>query len=237
MPIENVLENVNAIIFDMDGVLVDTEPLHMKAFDIYLKEKGIEEPPPFLQTLIGHSIEDNFIMLYKKYPVLRNDSMAEMLAYRNDLYLNLIRSEKVLPIAGITEILDFCASHNFKIALASSSDTIQVNTILEKLDHTIACNFNFRKVFNTIIAGDTVAKKKPAPDIYISALNRLAVSGETTIAIEDSQAGVSSAKAAGVFCLALENPYNDVHRMQGADYIIKSIYHLLHLLKNNGQSI
>ena len=82
---------------------------------------------------------------------------------------------------------------------------------------------NFYNSFNTIVAGDSVREKKPAPDIYLKVLDNLNVAADQAIAIEDSQAGVNSAKNAGIFCFALENPYNNVNRMSGPDYILKSL--------------
>jgi beta-phosphoglucomutase-like phosphatase (HAD superfamily) len=226
------LKNLKAIIFDMDGVLADTEHLHMKAFEIYLGEYRIKSSPEFLQSLIGHSIENNFKMLYEKFPQLADKPIQDALRYRNNLYLDLLKTENVWPVAGIPEILDFCMSYGIEPALASSSDKVQVEAVLEKFDKTIACNFSFKKIFKTVVAGDMVPYKKPAPDIYLKALSGLAASPVKTIAIEDSQTGLKSAKAAGLFCLALENPYNDVYQMPEADQIIKSIYELLNALKN-----
>ena len=230
MKIPQQIKQVKAVILDMDGVLVDTEHLHMKAFEVFLAEYNLVADQQFLLSLIGTSIEDNFRMFYKRFPLFREKDMQKLISNRNNIYLDLVRQEPLAPMSGVIEVLDYCLNNNIKTALASSSDQEQVHLILEKLDSNRNYELNLYNSFHTVVAGDMVNEKKPAPDIYKKALNDLQVDPQNSVAVEDSQAGVSSAKNAGIFCFALENSYNDVYQMTGPDYILNTLHDLVEIL-------
>ena len=227
------LNNIQAVILDMDGVLVDTEHLHMKAFELFLDLYSLKVEQDFLHTMIGTSIEDNFRMLFERFTVFRGKDMQKMIDARNRIYLDLIDQEPLQPISGVIEILEYCKKNNLKTALASSSDKRQIDKILLKLNSNHNLTLNFYNSFNTIVAGDSVRDKKPAPDIYLKALNELQADAKRTVAIEDSQAGITSAKNAGIFCFALENPYNNVYQMSGTDYILNSLHDFVKYISNH----
>lgn len=227
------LNNIEAVILDMDGVLVDTEHLHMKAFELFLAQHSLKVEQDFLRSMIGTSIEDNFRMLFERFTVFRGQHMQEMIDARNRIYLDLIDQEPLQPISGIIEILEYCKKNNLKTALASSSDKQQIDKILLKLNSNHNRTLNFYNSFNTIVAGDSVRDKKPAPDIYLKALNELQEDAKRTVAIEDSQAGITSAKNAGIFCFAFENPYNNVYQMSGTDYILNSLHDFVKYISNH----
>jgi beta-phosphoglucomutase len=224
------IKKIKAVILDMDGVLVDTERLHMKSFELFLDNYGLKVDEEFLLSLIGTSIEDNIKMFVEHFPQLHGKNIQQMISDRNKIYMDLIRQEPLSPISGAIEVLDFCYNSNIKTALASSSDQEQIDLILNKLNSNKNFELNLYNVFHTIVAGDSVREKKPAPDIYKKAVTRLNIGKKHIIAIEDSQAGITSAKSAGIFCFALENSYNDVYRMNGPDYILKSLHDFVEFL-------
>ncbi len=229
----NWLQNIQAVILDMDGVLVDTEPIHMKAFEIFLKRYNIETKQDYLISMIGLSIENNFEMILKDYPHFNVHNIQALIDERNNLYIDLLKETALEPISGITDLIDYCHCNNIKIGLASSSDRIQIDTILESINNNPNCNLNISDAFNTIVSGDSVDQKKPAPDIYLKAIENLNIPADMTIAIEDSQAGILSAKAAGITCLALKNPYFDVEKMSGHEIAIDTIHDLVEMLFEN----
>jgi beta-phosphoglucomutase len=230
LQIAKQISKVQAVILDMDGVLVDTEHLHMKAFEIFLNRYGLKAEKEFLLSLIGASIEDNFKMFFKQFPLFKDKDIKVLIDERNALYLDLIKKEPLAPGSGVIELLDFCMNHDIKTGLASSSDKEQIDLILLKLNSNKNYELNLHNTFHTIVAGDSVKQKKPAPDIYLKAIRDLKVDPKQVLSIEDSQAGITSAKNAGIFCFALENYYNDVYKMKGADYIIKTLHDVVEIL-------
>lgn len=230
MNIHKQLKKTKAIILDMDGVLVDTEHLHMKAFEIFLNQFTITVDQDFLRSLIGTSIEDNLKMFSRRFPEFRGKNIGDMVNARNEIYLDLLHKEQLVPMSGVIELLDFCLNNNIKTGLASSSDQEQIDTIIQNLNSNKDYELNLNQSFHSIVAGDSVSQKKPAPDIYLQSLKNLGIDKQHVVAVEDSQAGLTSAKNAGIFCFALENPYNNVYRMQGTDYILKTLYDLTELL-------
>ncbi|KAA3613044.1 MAG: HAD family phosphatase [Calditrichaeota bacterium] len=230
MAIHNWLKNLRAIILDMDGVLVDTEPIHMQAFKIFLEKYNIDSNQEFLISMIGHSVEENFKMLIKKYPQFRPTDFKNLIDERNAIYINLINETSLKPISGIADLIDYCLNNDLKIGLASSSDQNQIEAILQSLKNNNENDIDLSAVFNTIVSGDSVDHKKPAPDIYKKALKNIKINASSAIAIEDSQSGISSAKSAGITCLALKNPYFNIEDIHGQDMILETIHDLVELL-------
>lgn len=230
MKLPGNIKEIKAVILDMDGVLVDTEHIHMKAFDSFLEKFGLKVDETFLQSLIGTSIEENIKMFFKRFPQLEGEDIKQLISERNTIYADMINKEPLVPISGVIEVLDYCLNHDIKTALASSSDKDQIDLILKKLNSNKNYELDLYNSFHTIVAGNSVKEKKPAPDIYLRAIADLKVDKKHIIAIEDSQAGISSAKNAGIFCFALENYYNDVYRMKGPDYILKTLHDFVEIL-------
>ncbi|HID39817.1 MAG TPA: HAD family phosphatase [Calditrichaeota bacterium] len=217
-----------AIILDMDGVLVDTEPLHMQAFAIYLAQQGIEYDRSFLQSLIGYSIDENIRRINRELLRDRKIPVKQGVRDRDKIYIQLLKAAHLTPIEGIPKLVQKCLAENKKLALASSSSQEQVDIILHALAvGNPARPFDLRTYLASIITGDDVIHKKPAPDIYSKTVNSLGIPAEACLAIEDSFAGIRSAKAAGVKVVGLLNPYNDIRQAREADGFIASINDLL----------
>lgn len=217
-----------AVILDMDGVLVDTEPLHMQAFAIYLDRHGIAYDQSFLQSLIGYSIDENVRRINRELLKDRELPVEQGVKDRDKIYIQLLEAAHLAPIEGISKLVQRCRVENKKLALASSSSQEQVDIIL----HALAAGnpakpFNLRTYLASIVTGDDVLHKKPAPDIYSKTVENLGIPADACLAIEDSFAGIRSAKAAGVKVVGLINPYNDINQAREADSFIASINDLL----------
>jgi len=208
---------IKACILDMDGVIVDTEPIQLEAFRLFLNDYNIQISDELLESLVGYSIEDNMIDIKQKFFIDKAFNIPSAITKRNNLYLKMIAQQKLEPLPGVMELISFCQHKNIKLALASSSDQQQVDTIMNRLVR------NFPAVFDAVVTGDDVLNKKPAPDIYLQVVEQLKLPPELCLAFEDSHAGVESAMAAGVKCFAVRNRYAEEKYLQKADRVIDSI--------------
>ena len=212
---------IKACILDMDGVIVDTEPIQLEAFRLFLNDYQIQVGQDFLQSLVGYSIQDNMKDIKQDFFPDKTFDVASGIKKRNAIYLKLISQRQLKPLPGVMDLISFCQQKNLKLALASSSDQQQVDTIMNRLVN------NFRTVFDVVVTGDDVHNKKPAPDIYLRVVEQLELAPTSCLAFEDSRAGVESAKAAGVICFAVRNRYAEEKYLQKADRIIDSIQEAL----------
>lgn len=218
-----MLQQVEAIIMDMDGVLVDTEPIHLAAFKQFMDELQLPYTEKFLHSFIGYSIAHNVQTINQKYMAGRELDVDEAVQQRDAIYLEMIRQTQLAPLPGIIDIIDFCYNHGLRTALASSSSREQVGAILSNLSAHADYELNLVQTFHSIVTGDDVERRKPAPDIYLKTLANLSLPGSGCLAIEDSAAGVRSAKSAGLFCIALRNPFVPEAQLQDADARVDSL--------------
>lgn len=213
-----------AIILDMDGVLVNTEPVHMESFRLFLNELDVDYTEEFLRSLIGYSVDENIKVINHDYLQGREIPIIQGTNRRDEIYLQLINKMQLTPIPGIPELTDYCYNYGIKMALASSSVRSQIDAVLKNLSNHPDHAFRSKEFLTTIVAGDDVQNKKPAPDIYLQALKTMNMQPENCMAIEDSIAGVRSARSAGIKCLALKNIFHHSDDlMVYADGLIDSV--------------
>ncbi len=214
---------LNAIIFDMDGVIVDSEPIHIESFQIFLDRINVPYTDEFIDNLVGYSIDHNIQTINDQYLSDNPLKISEGVKERDKIYMDLINQRELQPLEGLTDLIKLCQSKGIKVALASSSVREQVDIILSNLTRNNNNGINFTDAFKISVSGDEVKEKKPAPDLYRRALSLLQIKAENCLAIEDSEVGILSAKSNGIYCFALQNQYLKPDQMDQADYIITSI--------------
>lgn len=200
-----------AMIFDMDGTLVDSEKLHYEAWKATLKNFGVDSFPfeNFL-NYVGASNEklaSDYIRSHKL-----SSNCQEMTRAKQNTYLRMIPDIEILP--GVRKLLDRYHGR-FSLAIASSSDTIELHAILETLQLT--------DIFDHVVGGNDVMRKKPAPDIYLHTRDLLGVESAECIVFEDSEPGIAAAKAAGMIGIAVPNALVATMDFSKADTIIDRI--------------
>ena len=216
-------ENIKSVVFDMDGVIVDTEPLHIEAYHIFFRELNIPADDSLFHSFVGVSIENNIRQIVRT--ILNEDiSQADKrIKQRNAIYLELLQSRPLKAIEGFTELLDYLHEKNIITALASSSPWQQIDIVTEKLA--------IRDKFSLMCSGHDVKATKPAPDIYLKTVNDLGLKPSSVLAIEDSITGVRAAKAAKVQCIALKNPYMDSKKLEEiADMSVESLHDIINII-------
>ena len=202
------LRKLRGVIFDMDGVLVNSEPFIGEAAILMFAEKGYaigaEEFRPFIGT--G---EDRFIGGVAERRGIALDPPRDK-ARTYEIYLELIRG-RLEPLPGVREFVQACRARGLAIAVASGADAVKVEGNLREVGLA-------ESLFAAIVDGTQVAKKKPAPDIFLEACRRLELPSSSCLVIEDAVAGVAAAKAAGARCLALTTSF-DAAQLAMADWI------------------
>jgi HAD superfamily hydrolase (TIGR01509 family) len=188
------MEDFQAIIFDMDGVLVDSEPLFLRAINRVVANEGArpiseEENEEFL---IGTTVEETWRQLKELRHLPRP---TDAYVQRYDTVVRQVLREELAPQPGVTRLLEECVRRGLPKAVASSSLRSWVNLKLEAIQ--------LQKAFDVVLGGDDVANGKPAPDIYRLAAQCLGLSPQKCIAIEDSPIGIASAVGSGAYTIAV----------------------------------
>lgn len=204
------------IIFDMDGVIIDSEPLHENARQMMYKKFDIK-PDDSLPNPIGNPTDGYWKLCIDKYKLDENNLELEKMQY--DLVLNQIIEYNLPPSNGLMEVLKWAKENNIKIALASSSTRHLVDGILKGL--------KVHDFFDCVIAGDEVKVKKPDPEIYLRILKKLGIKPGDAVAIEDSNPGIMAAMSAGIFCYGYNNPTSLGQDVSIADKKIDSLIEII----------
>jgi beta-phosphoglucomutase family hydrolase len=204
---------LEAVIFDMDGVIIDSEPLHFRSDQLLMKQFGIDMGVADLEVYVGMTDPDMLSKIITKYSL--QVSLPELLSMQLNHKISLLRDADNHAIDGIVELVQAISDSHIKIGLASSSSRAFIEGVLDKLD--VASHFQ------CIVSGLEVERGKPAPDIFLKAAHLLGISPEYCLVIEDSGHGVKAAKAAGMKCIGFENPNSGNQNLTKADMIVRSI--------------
>lgn len=207
--------SLRGVILDMDGVLVDSEPLIKEAATRMFAELGVTVVPHDFDPFVGTG-EDHLIgAVAEKYGVPLDLAHAKARTYA--IYLDLVPGRlKALP--GVYDFLAACRQRGLKTAVASSADAVKVEGNLHALGLTQAN-------FDALVNGSQVQRKKPAPDIFLIAASRIGLPPGECLVVEDAVAGVAAAKAAGARCLALTTSF-PADRLTAADWIAPNLAHV-----------
>ncbi|HOB16603.1 MAG TPA: HAD family phosphatase [Defluviitoga sp.] len=203
---------IKAVIFDMDGVIIDSEPLHWDANKQIFAQLGIPIQDVPYSNYIGVSNEDMWQDLKNLFNL--SHSIEELVQWQNEETLKYFKETPYKPIDGIVELLIELKNNNFKVGLASSSPEILIEEVLTHLD--------IKKYFDTYASADYVPRGKPKPDLFLYTAGLLQVKPKECVVIEDSKQGVKAAKAAGMKCIGFANPNSMNQDLSQADIIVKS---------------
>ena len=199
-----------AIAFDMDGVLIDSQPLHYELDIAVLKACGY---PANMETVVpytGQSSADRWPK-YKQALSLPQ-TVDELIDLQNRLQPGIFMKANLPPSEGIHDLLRFLNSQNIPCAVASSSSQELIAMVLDMC--------KIRQYFNFLISGEDVKEGKPAPDIYLKAAKALGQPPGACLAVEDSPIGILAAKNAGFTCIGYKNQGTPGQDFTHADYVV-----------------
>lgn len=199
-----------AVLFDMDGVLVDSQPIHFTGDRRLLEYCGVQVKEKDLEKYAGTSNPNRFKMFIDAYGI--NHTLEEMDRVREDIMKQLVDESSLKAVSGIETLLNDLKLNHFQIALASSSSYVFIDSILDKT--------GIRNYFDFILSGEDLVNSKPAPDIFLETAKGLGCLPGQCIVIEDSSNGVAAAEAAGMKCIGYMNRTSGNQDLSKADVVI-----------------
>lgn len=200
-----------AVIFDLDGTLIDSEPMKTVAYNRALKKlfgKGI--PPGKTRHPGAHEIENAQLFLDM---LQERGRVEDVIREKRAAYQEMYEQEMKL-FKGVINLLDELQKKEIVMAVATGANRESTEYIIEKL--------NLKDYFSLVMTGDDVQEQKPHPEIFLKTVQRLNQSVGTCIVVEDSMTGIQAAKNAGIYCLGITNTYGE-EELHEADEIISEI--------------
>ena len=218
-----------AVIFDMDGLIVDTENIYYNTYNQTLNELGIDIPREGYVSCVGHPVENNSADAVERYDLpIRPEDFHEAWMTRFETAISDPDQIDLMP--GFLDLLSHLQNKHYKLGIASSTPRQRMRTTLQNgvLPHVNASTLH--DIFGAIFSGSDVTHTKPDPEIYLKTAAKLNVPPETCVVFEDSSAGVQSGKAAGMTVFAVPNFFTAHQNHDNADRILPRLDAAIELL-------
>lgn len=209
------MNSIKAVIFDADGLMIDTEKLHSEAHALVIKQYGKKpvKHPNGIVHIIGKSILENSEMIKKQYNIQESAEVLEK--KKHEAYMHILQNKKIRPMLGLKKLVTTLKKNNIKIAIGTGGIRKALDLILE--------NINMANTFDAIVALGDVKRLKPFPDTYLEAAKLLGVTPKECVVLEDSQTGVEAAWNAKMKVIAIPNKWTKHQNLSKADLIINSL--------------
>ena len=208
---------IKTVIFDMDGVIVDTEPVHHYAYVQHFKELNIEVSPAMYASFTGNSTKN----IYERLKTIFNleQVVNELVERKRSLFDAAFNSKEDLYLLdGVEELIKELYNNGMQLVLASSSANVTINKIFKR--------FNLDQYFTHKISGEDFPKSKPHPAIFLKAAFLAQTSVENCVVIEDSTNGIKAANAAGIFCIGYKSKNSKLQDYTTANRVINDFKEL-----------
>jgi len=202
-----------SIILDMDGVIIDSEPIHFKVEKELFKNLGLAISDEEYLSFVGTTSRALWLHMKNKYKL--SQSVEELVEMEKANYMDYILSQgNEKPMPGVAQLIEELYRNKVKLVVASSASIKNIERVLEM--------FNLGRFFEAKVSGDEVNNEKPAPDIFIYAAKVIGAQPEECVVIEDSKNGVEAAKSAEMKCIGFKNPNSGNQDLSSADIVINS---------------
>jgi beta-phosphoglucomutase family hydrolase len=205
------MKTIVAVIFDMDGLMIDSEKIHLKAYNEALKEFGIRISKQGNLKYVGISDTDICKDLVKVHNL--EISYHDLKRKKDKAYQSFLND--VEPQQGLINLVEKLHKENYKLAVASSSNIKEIKIIISKL--------GIEQYFNNLTSADFVRKGKPEPDIFLYAASKLGVKPQKCLVLEDAPSGVLAAKRANMYCYAIPSEETKNENFDAADKVLRSL--------------
>ncbi|GEM_PF-406506 len=212
-----------AVVFDMDGLMFNTEDIYFLVGDELLKRRGHRFSRELSDAMMGRPPRDSFEIMIDWHGL--SDLPERLIQESEDLFIEMIQG-RIEPMPGLLELLDALERHDIPKAIATSSSRRTLRAVL-------AC-FNMEPHFQFTLTADDITRGKPEPEIYLLAARKFGISPHRVAVLEDSENGCRAAAAAGAFTIAVPAPHSARHDFSSAHMRIAglsdpALYRLLHL--------
>ena len=215
---------ITTVIFDMDGVIVDTEPVHHYAFNEHFKEININVSKEMYASFTGNSTKNVYQKLIQHYNLEHN--LDHLINRKRDIFNEAFdKKEDLFLLDGVLDLIKNLHKNNIQLILASSSSKVTIAKIFKR--------FDLNQYFTHIASGEDFEKSKPDPAIFVHAAFLSNTTIENCIVIEDSTNGILAANSANIFCVGYDSPNSKLQDYSLADLKISDFAELNYdIIKN-----
>jgi HAD superfamily hydrolase (TIGR01509 family) len=203
---------IKTVIFDMDGVIVDTEPVHYHAYQQHFKQLNIEVPDEMYATFTGNSTKNVYEKLREKFGI--EGKTEDLINVKRSLFNDAFDTKQDLfLLEGVEQLIKELHDNGMQLILASSSAKVTIDRVFRR--------FGLHPYFSHIVSGEDFPNSKPDPAIFIEAWRLSGNSKNECVVIEDSTNGIKAAKAAGIFCIGYVSENSRLQKLEEADKVIR----------------
>lgn len=204
---------MKAVIFDMDGVLVDSEPLHFMVDSMVLAKLKIKAPAGYLDRFVGYTNPAMWRQIREDYNI--TGTIDELVELQMSTKLAYLQESDLQAIKGIPELLQAIKEAGLPTIIASSSPRSFIEGVIKKI--------GVEHYFDSWISGEEVENSKPEPDVFLKAAELIGVDPADCVVIEDSRSGTLAAGKAGMRCIGFQNVHSGNQDLSQADLIVDEI--------------
>jgi HAD superfamily hydrolase (TIGR01509 family) len=202
------------VIFDMDGVIVDTEPVHSYAYFQHFAELNIDVSKDMFTSFMGNSTRNTFQKLKELFPI--EGEVEELIQRKRTLFNDAFdNKEDLYLIEGVEKLIQDLHQNGMQLILASSAAKVTIDRVFKR--------FNLHQYFTHIVSGEDFPNSKPHPAIFEHAASLSIAPKENCIVIEDSTNGIRAAKAAGIFCVGYNSENSKLQDLSLADVVVEHL--------------
>jgi len=213
---------LRAILFDVDGTLAETEEFHRRAFNSAFAQAGMNvfwSVPEYRELLKVTGGKERLRAYFSDRGLTVSDHDLQRLhRSKNEHYAQNLRDGSAGLRPGVLRLMGQAQEAGLLLGIATTTSMVNVDALLR---HQIGAHW--RQVFSCVVAGDQVAKKKPAPDVYQRCLALLRIAPTQAVALEDSPAGVAAARSAGIAVLAMPSVYTEAEDFSAAQLLVPGL--------------
>jgi len=210
------------LIFDMDGVLIDSEPLYKELNSKLFNKLGFSLTDKEYAEFVGTTDEKMLSDLKRRFAL--EQSVGELNQLREEIHMSFFKLATLTPMEHLLDLLKWAKARKLKLAVASSTDEKFVFLILEKI--------GILDYFQTVVCGNHIKHSKPAPDIFLKAAKDLGLKTHECIVIEDSSNGVKAGKKAGMFVIGFQSD-DGSQNLRESNQIVYSLKETIKAIKEH----